>query len=67
MRSNYLEIKLVRAVWRYREKKINYPQALTSAIQLQNRSYHVEERTRAAARAMRANLIVKIKKIYVNL
>ena len=44
------------------EKKINYPQALTSAIQLQNRSYHVEERTRAAARAMRANLIVKIKK-----
>ena len=67
MRPDFPGIKLVSVIRRLEEKKKNSPHALTSSIQLQNRSFHVVERTRTAAectkmknaQAKRAKVIVK--------
>ena len=73
MRSDFPGIKLVPVIRRLEEKKnTNSPHALTSSIQLKNRSFHVVERTRTAAectkmknaRAKRAKVIVKYANTY---
>ena len=65
MRSDFPGIKLVPVIRRLEGKKnTNSPHALTSSIQLKNRSFHVVERTRTAAECTkmknaRAKVIVK--------